>query len=591
MKDKYCLKAAGWIALMVMLLMVSACSGQRTPAPSENTAAPVATEVGTVGEPSDTGGDGSTITMVIPEDPSAFNGIVSDTGYNQMVMELALLGLTDIDPQGNIFPELAADLPSLENGDVVVSPDEDAMEVTWKLRQDVTWADGEPVTADDVIFTWEAITDPNGGIWAEGVDYTDRLEKIDDYSFKVYYSAIYPAYLTHFGGENFAVYAEHFCDASQGFVSWDCNLNPLSSGPYVLDEWVTGDHMTFVRNPNYFEPGKPAIEQIVIRIVPEKSVEKTMLLQGDADVLMWVTESTIVDLEDQPGVAVSFSPTDRWVMRLFMNQAARGSTDAEADPHPALSDVRVRQAIRKAIDVDTITEQIWHGFPKPVSTEFFRPPYVCDVPVPEFDLDGARELLEQAGWTDADGDGIRECQGCANGEAGARLSVELAIYSEYGNELELTQQLIGEMLTNAGFEVDLAMIEGAVMWADAAGGGTEQTGNFDINLWDDGYPGVDPTDYLWYLYHSESTTPDNGWNVMRWKNPEFDALLESAYTLDEAVRKDAFCRMADILAEELPIIPLFSAVNADAHSSRVQGIQSSINDLVTWNVADWTLAK
>jgi peptide/nickel transport system substrate-binding protein len=256
-----------------------------------------------------------------------------------------------------------------------------------------------------------------------------------------------------------------------------------------------------------------------------------------------------------------------------------------------LADVRVRQAIRKAIDVPTIIGQIWHGIPKPVSTEFFRPPYVCDVPAVPFDLAGARDLLEQAGWTDANGDGVRECHGCANAEEGQPLAMEMSTYSEYGNELELTQQLIGEMLKAAGMDVELSMVEGAVMWADTSSGGTEQNGEYDLDLWDDGYPGVDPTDYLWYLYHSESAEPDNGWNVMRWKNPEFDTLLESAYTLDETARKDAFCQMANILAEQVPVLPLFSTVNADAYSTRLVGVQSSINDLVTWNVADWTLVK
>lgn len=533
----------------------------------------------------------SSIVIVIPEDPTAFSGIVSDTGYNQLVMELALLSLAEIDPQGKVYPELAAELPTVENGAVVVDEAAGTMDVTWKLRKDVTWADGEPLTVNDVIFTWDAITDPEGGIWAEGVDYTDSLEKLDDFTFRVHYNAIYPAYLTQFGGENFAVFAEHFCDLSQGFVNWDCNLNPLSSGPYILEDWVNGDHLTFRRNPKYFTAGKPEIETIVIKIVPEKSVEKTMLLQGDADIIMWVTEEMIVDLEGSPGVMISQSPTARWVMRLYPNLAARGSQDAESEPHPILSDKVVRRAIRAAIDVDTINREIWHGIPSSVSTEFFRPPYICDVPIPAYDPEEASATLDRAGWVDADGDGIRECQGCASGAEGAPLALELTIYSEFGNELELTQQLIAEMLKAVGFDIELSMVEGGVIWSDSASGGTEQNGNFDLDLWDDGYPGIDPTDYLRYQYHSDSAQPDNGWNVMRWKNPEFDALLEQAYTLDEATRKDLFCRMADILADELPVIPLFSIVNADAHSSRLEGIQSSTNDLVTWNAADWKLAK
>jgi len=97
------------------------------------------------------------------------------------------------------------------------------------MRDDVYWTDGEPVTVDDLIFTWEAISDPEGGIWAEGIDYTDSIEKINDYTFVVHYSTVYPNYQLQFGGENFGVWPEHYCGMSQGFVSWDCNREPLSN--------------------------------------------------------------------------------------------------------------------------------------------------------------------------------------------------------------------------------------------------------------------------------------------------------------------------------------------------------------------------
>lgn len=577
-----------WLLVSVAALcalVVSGCLGRplSTPPSSETDEESLTRGV--------TSSEDSTIVIVIPEDPTAFNGVVSDTGYNQMVMELTLLGLADIDPYGKVFPELAEELPTLENGGVILDEENDTMQVTWKLRRDVVWADGTPVTAEDVIFTWEAITDPQGGIWAEGVDYTERVEKVDDYTFTVYYNAIYPTYLTQFGGENFAVFPAHYCDASQGFVAWDCSLNPLSNGPYILKEWARGDHLTFERNPRYYQKGKPRIERIVVKIVPEKAVQKSMLLRGDADLIMWATEAMVHDLQGKPNVGISISPTERWVMRLFINQAARGTVDAQKTPHPILADVRVRQAIRAAIDVDTLIEEIWFGLPKPVWTEFFRPPYVCDVPRPAYDPEMARQLLEEAGWKDFNGDGVRECHGCLNAKEGDPMAVELAIYTEYGNELELTQQLIGEMLRKIGMQVDLSMVQGAIIWADSGSGGSEQNGNFDIDLWDDGYPGIDPTDYLWYLYHSESAKVDNGWNVARWINPEFDALLEQVYTLDEDKRKTLFCQMALILDRELPVIPLFSTINAEAHSSRLQGVQSTVNDVITWNAADWVLVR
>lgn len=538
-----------------------------------------------------TAAGGDTIVIVIPEDPPSFNPAVADAGYDYLVMELVMLGLADMDPQGNVFPELAAELPTVENGGVVIDEENGTMSATWKLRQDVKWSDGTPLTADDVIFTYEAITDPETGGWVPGIDYVDSMEKVDDYTFTVNFNTIYPGYLLLFGGEQAVIWPAHYCDASQGFVSWDCGRQPLSSGPYVLQEWVNGDHMTFVRNENYFEPGKPAIETIVVRIVPDESVRKTMLINGDADLDMWTTEAVIADLQGEPNVVVEPSPTNRWVMRIFFNLAAKGTTDPVATPHPILSDVRVRRAIRMAIDVDTISKEFFLGIAQPVWTEFFREPYKCDIPRPKFDPEGAKALLESAGWTDTDGDGIRECHGCETAEEGYVMEMEFITYSDYGEPLNLTQQFIAEEMLAIGIKLNLSSVEGSVLWAYSADGGIEQSGNFDMDIWDDGYSGTDPNDYLWSYYYSEAATPDAGYNYGRWINADFDALMDEAYTLDEEYRKELFCQMAEILEAELPEAPLFTTVNADAHSVRLQGVQSSTNDIVTWNVADWTIAK
>jgi peptide/nickel transport system substrate-binding protein len=578
---------------LVVVLLAGGLAGCDTtpPAPVPSPEPTPASEVLEPASPEPAAAE-SSIVIVIPEDPPSFNATVADTGYDALVMELALLGLTDIDAHGDIFPELAAELPTLENGGVAIDEENWTMDVTWTLRTDVTWADGEPVTADDVIFTWTAITDPEMGLWVAGVDYTDSVEKIDDYSFVVHYNYVYPAYLLQFGGEQVVIWPEHYCDPSQGFVACDCARQPLSSGPYLLEEWEAGDHMTFVRNPAYFEEGKPGIDRIIVRTVPEQSVRKTMMIGGDADVDMWLPETVIEEYQAADNVGVSISPGTRWAFRLFPNLAARGTTDPVANPHPVFSDVRVRRAVRMAIDVEMIMDSVFLGYPLPVWTEMFRPPYTCDVPRPEFDPAGAGALLEEAGWIDQDGDGVRECHGCTTGaDEGTPMEIELMTYGEYGEPLELTHQLIGEMLQAIGFDVKLSMLEGSVMWADYESGGIEQRGDFDLNLWDDGYPGVDPTDFLWELYYSSAAEPDGGWNIERWINEDFDALLDEAYTLDEEYRQEVFCQIADLLEEELPVILLFSGISAEAHSMRLSGVEASVNDLVTWNVAEWTVGR
>jgi len=600
-------KKSKWFTILVILVLVgiisSAC-GKATTAPVvvpttggqaevQPTAVPPVTVPATAVVVEPTAAPKSSITIVIAEDPPSFNPAVGQTGFDSLVMELVMLALADVDENGNAFPEIAEELPTVDNGGVVIDEENGTMDVTWKLRQDIKWADGVPVTAEDVVFTYDAVVEPNFGYWVPGIDYIDGLEKLDDYTVVVHYNTIYPSYQTQFGGYLMAVWPAHYCvvDESQGFFNWDCGKKPLSDGPYTLKEWVQNDHLTFERNPNYYEAGKPAIDEINVKIVPDEAVRKEMLKKGDADLDMWTAENVIAELKNVPNVEVSLSTIDRWVMRIFFNFAAKGTTDPVATPHPILSDVRVRRAIRMAIDVDTIAQEFWYGYAKPVWTEFFRPPYnVCDIPKPVYDPEQAKAMLEEAGWIDQDGDGVRECHGCTTGaEEGYKMEMEFITYSEYGQTLDNTQLYLAEKLGEIGIKLNISLVEGAVLWDTSTNGGIEQSGNFDMDIWDDGYSGSDPTDFLWVYYHSAAAVPDVGQNYGRYMNPAVDELIDSLYTLDEASRQEAFCQIATILDEDLPELILFTTVDANAHSSRLQGVLSNANEIVTWNVEDWTV--
>jgi peptide/nickel transport system substrate-binding protein len=602
---KYLFKALTLLVVGVLLLTsVGGCGPAATPEPTEAPAEPaeVATEA-PAEEPTEEPTEippteppveeETSATIVMFEDPPSFNHAVTDTGYEAVVQEMVLLALTDLGPNGEVYPELATEIPTVENGLVELDEEEWTMDVTWTLRDDVFWEDGEPVTADDVVFTWEALADPDTGLWVPGMDYTDSIEKVDDYTVLVHYNTVYPAYKEQFGGYYLAIWPEHYCTGDD-VATWNCNHDPLSNGPYLLEEWVAGDHLTFVRNPDYYEEGKPGIDKVFVRIVPDESVRKEMLLQEEADVDFWIDQSVLNPYEAADHINVSFSTFGRWLVYLWPNQAEKGSIDAVENPHPIFSDVRVRQAMRMAIDVDGIVEGVWgeDGLVEAVWTEFHREPWVCDVPKPEYDLEGAKALLEEAGWTDTDDDGVRECHRCTTGaEEGYVMETEFLTYGEFGETLELAHQLIAEDLAELGMATDLGIVEGAVLWDTYDAGGLEQVGNFDLNMWDDGYAGTQITDYLWMYYHTDAQEPDWGWNVERWSNEEFDALLDEAYSLDEEYRMELYCDMAEILDEELPTIPLFASTDATGFNARISGVVHNGNDLITWNVADWVIVE
>jgi ABC-type transport system substrate-binding protein len=190
---------------------------------------------------------------------------------------------------------------------------------------------------------------------------------------------------------------------------------------------------------------------------------------------------------------------------------------------------------------------------------------------------------------DQNGDGVRECHGCSTAPEGTKMEMLFMTYGEYGDALTNTQQFIAEELANIGIKLNLQVVEGKILWAYSADGGLEQTGNFDIDIWDDGYGGNDPSDFLQSYYSSAAAVPDQGYNYGRYINPQIDDLINQSYTLDESVRADVFCQMAKILNTDLPELLLFTTIDANTHSTRVQGVQSNPNDIVTWNAADWTL--
>ena len=587
----------GLMALM-LVLSVASCKTETAPEVEESTAEETEVEEAEEAvaeepeaeEPAaeEPVAEKTSITILISDNPGEFNGYNLGSGYEESIGEMVMLSLAEVDPDGNVFPELATEIPTVENGGVVMDEETWVTTVTWHLREDIYWEDGEQVTADDVIFTWDAMVAEE--VWSASADATESVVMLDDFTVVVTYAYPNPEYDIHFGGENFFIYAEHYCDAEQGYYVWNCTNQPLSAGPYILKEWITDDHLTFVRNENYYEEGKPYIDEVIFRIVPEESVKRAIMDEGDADLHFWPAENNSVSYQEVGnGTKWTASPSNRWAMKLFPNTKAWGE---EETPHAFLADKRVRHALRMAIDVDILIDDIFLGFGEPVWTEFFRPPFnSCGIPRPEFDPEGAIALLKEAGWEDTDGDGVNECHGCPYAEEGDLMIMEFVIWSGYGETLELAQQFIAEAWSDIGLQTELQSYESAVLWSAPEEGGTELAGNFEMDMWDGGYGEKEPTGYLWdYYYYAE----ESSWNLSNWTGAEAEevgALIDELYTTDEEYRQEVFCDMARIIEEELPQIMLFSTLEQHGLSERLQGVLPTAFDVVTWNIADWTVTE
>jgi peptide/nickel transport system substrate-binding protein len=529
------------------------------------------------------------IIVPIPIDPPSFNAYLNDTGYEALVGELIYGALAEIGPDGNYYPELAVDLPTLANGGL----SEDGLTVTWRLKPEVQWSDGEPFTSADVRFTWQSFQD--SGIWAPGMDLIEDVETPDPQTAIVRYRQFYPNYLIQFGGYGTGVFPAHHCGAPSQMLIWDCNFEPISTGPFVLDQWIRGVRLTFAPNPNYFVPDRPLAKQLVVQIQSNPDFRGRNLERGIAHLDLWPEDPALTRMENSDTVRVVTTNPARYILRLVPNLSVPGSANPDA-LHPALADSRVRQALRYAIDVGRLNDEAFLGRAIPVDTELFQ--FGCQLPAYNFNPGVASALLDEAGWkfVNPEEDPVRTCQGCGTTTDGARLVLQSYIYEEFGPELEQAHRLIEEMLAEVGVKLERQVAEGGQLWNTWGKNGIELRGNFELDLWDDGYYGVDPTLYLAAYYDPRSIptrdAPTSGLNVSRYRNPTLADLFDALMTpLPNNRRRSLLCETAIILHQDLPQMPLLALPDRYGISANLQGVIPHIYDTVTWNVADWSLIQ
>lgn len=570
---------------LVVALLLTGCELTQRPVPPTLTPEPtrtlpplaVAVEV-----------EENAIVVPIPIDPPSFNAYLNDTGYEALIGELVFGALAEIGPDGNYYPELAVDLPTLVNGGL--SPD--GRTVTWQLRPGILWSDGQPFTSADVRFTWQALRD--SGIWAPGFDLITEIETPDQYTAVVRYRQFYPDYLIQFGGYGTGVLPAHHCGETNGMLFWDCNFEPVSTGPFVLSEWLPGVRLTFEPNPHYFVPERPLAKQLIIQIEGDPERRQRSLERGSAHLDLWPEEPEITRMQDSGTTLVYFTDAARYVLRLVLNLSAANQGNPTA-PHPILSNPEVRRAISLSIDPGRLNAEVFAGRGRVVSTELYQ--FDCDLPPHQYDPGLGAALLDAQGWKIIDpNDPVRRCFGCGTAPDGTPLELESYTYLEFGEQMELAHRQIEQMLSEVGIKVNRKVVEGGRLWDTWADEGIELRGQFDMDLWDNGYFGLDPTVYLADMFDPRGiptrTNPQAGLNVSRYRNPALGDIFDALYTpLPNNRRRAILCEVAIILNQDLPQIPLLALPDAYGISLDLRGIAPHIYDTVTWNAGDWQLVR
>ena len=422
----------------------------------------------------------------------------------------------------------------------------------------------------------------------------------DDHTVVVQYSKFYAPYLTRFG----TILPSHIGLDPAKMQEWEYNRIPDPViGPFMIEEWVSGDHMTLVRNEKYEyweSEGKPYLDSIVLQWIDSREVGKQLIQTGEIDFLWDLVEADIPEAQTWDGIVLS-SPPDTGTERLLLNLA-----DPELDapcvdalrenpmPHWALGDPRVREAIELGIDKQTIVDKLLYGLATVGTTELNLGWAKASVPVSAYDPEKAAALLDEAGWTDEDGDGIRECHGCAYAEEGKVLKLKLQTTS--GNALrEQTEQVIIEMMAEIGIDMYIENVPSSELFGSYSAGAFRKHGQYDILMYTTTY-GIDPQSHMeGYFASWQIPCDDNsgrGYNYSRWIDDEADEWIEIAGTSpDIAVRANAYQKAAERIAEGRPHIYLYDRMEINVHVDDMVGWENNTWETIAWNSEAWWLDR
>ena len=589
--------------LVALSILMAACPAA---APAAEAPAAEATDAPAEEAAAESGrGTDGTLTLLYWQAVSIINPYLSTGTKDYHAGSMVLEPLFNYNPAGELIPTLAADIPTVENGGV----SEDLTTITWTLKEGVLWSDGTPLTAEDLVFTWTYCTTPETGC-SSPTSFTNvaNMEAVDDLTLKITFEAPSPFPYNPFGGYLAPVLQKAQFENCVGAAAQGCseqNTFPIGTGPYKVKEFLANDVVVFEANENYREPDKPHFAEVIMKGGGDApSAARAVLETGEADYAwnLQVEPQILADME-AAGLGKVYSAFAGNVERILINftnpSADLGDVRSEwtvddPNPHPILSDVKVRQALSMAIDRNIIAEQLYGPAGRPTCNILSGPPAAVsaanDTCLTQ-DLDGAQALLEEAGWVDGDGDGVRE-------KDGIRFSL---VYVTSTNQVrQKTQALIKQWWNEIGVEVELRDVNAGVYFGgDPASPDTLGKFYADVQMFTNGNDSIDPQQYLggWLCDGGANIANSaNNWlgeNNERWCSEEYDALWqEYAATVDADARFEAAKKLNDMLAQNYVNLPLVFRASPSGWANTLGGV-GDLNgwDSEEWNIEDWYRIK
>jgi peptide/nickel transport system substrate-binding protein len=486
-------------------------------------------------------------------DASNLIPLLATDNTSHSISGLIFNGLVKYDRDLNIVGDLA------ESWDI----SKDGLVITFHLRKGVRWHDGQPFTAEDVLFTYRLTIDPKTPTAYAG-DFlkVKKAEVLDSHTFRVTYDKPFAPALMSWGS---SVMPKHLMEGTDVTKS-PLARHPIGTGPYRFKEWKTGQKVALVYNPDYFE-GRPFIDGRVMRIIPDMA---TMFLELRA---RGIDQMGLTPLQYKRQTENRYFRSHFRKYRYLSFSYTYLGFNLQ---HPMFADRRVRQALAYVVNKEELIDGILLGLGKE-ATGPFKPgtwQYNADVKRYPYDPEKARGLLAEAGWRDTDGDGILD-------RNGQRFEFELLV--NQGNEVRAkTAEIVQRRLAEAGISVKIRIIEWAAFIKEFI-----NKRRFDAVILGWTIP-MDPD--LYDVWHSSKTGPSE-LNFVTYKNEEVDALLEKGRgTFDRAERKRCYDRIQEILAEDQPYIFLYVPDALPIFDARIRGIDPAPIG-IGHNVIRWYVPK
>jgi peptide/nickel transport system substrate-binding protein len=495
--------------------------------------------------------------------------------------------LASWDPDGNMAPILAAEIPTEQNGGVA----KDGRSVTWKLKKGVTWHDGKPFTADDCVFTWEFASDPATASVSIGTYKDIKVDKVDSHTIKVTFAKPTPFWADPFVGVRGMVIPKHMFEAFKGAKSREAptNLKPVGTGPYRFVDFKPGDIVRGELNPGYHQPNRPYFDTIEMKGGGDAvSAARAVIQTGEFD-YAWnmQVEDEILKRLEQGGrgkadiVAggniehIQLNNTDPW-------KDVDGERSSTKTSHPFLTDPAVRQALNLLVDRASVQEQIY-GRTGIATANFLNQPsrFQSKATKYEFNVEKASQLLEAAGWKRGP-DGIRAKDG---------KKLKLVYQTSINAPRQKNQAIVKQAAAKAGIDMELKSITASVYFSsDVANPDTYTKFYTDIQMYTTTMTQPDPELFMNQFTSWEVASKDNKWqgrNITRWKSEEYDKLYRAAEgELDPVKRAALFIKMNELVIQNVVVIPVVFRPRVAAVSNAMR-VEQSGWDSDFWNLANW----